>query len=177
MSETARRHKEKAPKRLGFAIIVCSTSRYHDLKARRRVLDESGDLIAEALKRHGHKVTSRTTVPDDENFIKRSVEEALKSKNVDVVITCGGTGISPTDLTIETVEPLLEKKLEGFGEIFRWLGYGEIGSAAVMTRAIAGVVDGKAVFCIPGSPQAVGLCLERLILPEAAHIILHAREK
>jgi len=177
MSETARRHKEKAPKRLGFAIIVCSTSRYRDLKSGKRVLDESGDMIAEALKKHGHKVALRVTVPDDENLIKRNVEEALKSKDVDAVITCGGTGVSPTDVTIETVEPLLEKQLEGFGEIFRWLGYREIGSAAVMTRAIAGVVKGKAVFCIPGSPQAVGLCLEKLILPEVAHVILHARGK
>ena len=177
MSETARRHKEKAPKSLGFAVIICSTSRYRDLRRRKQVLDESGDLIAESLKKHGHRVVSRVTVPDDENIIRSSVEAALKSKSVDAVITCGGTGISPTDVTIETVEPLLEKRLEGFGEIFRWLGYEEIGSAAVVTRAMAGVVSGKAVFCIPGSPQAVGLCLEKLILPEAAHIILHAREK
>jgi len=177
MSATARGHKEKAPKSLGFAIIVCSTSRYRDLEAGKRVSDKSGDLIVEALEKHGHKVTSRVTVPDDRSFIKRSVEEALKSKSVDVVITCGGTGISPSDVTIETVKPLLEKRLEGFGEIFRWLGYGEIGSAAVMTRAVAGVVNGKVVFCVPGSPQAVRLCLEKLILPEAAHIILHAREK
>jgi len=177
MSETTRRHKEKAPKSLGFTIIICSTSRYRDFKAGKRVLDESGDLIAESLKKHGHRVFSRVTVPDDKDFIKRSIEEALKSKDVDAVITCGGTGISPTDVTIETVEPLLEKKLEGFGEISRWLGYGVVGPAAVLTRALAGVVGGKAVFCVPGSPQAVGLCLEKLILPEAAHIILHAREK
>ena len=126
MSETAHRHKDRAPKSLSFAIIVCSTSRYHNLKAGKRVLDESGDLIVKALKKHGHKVTSRVTVPDDKSFIKRSVEEALKSKDVDSVITCGGTGVSPTDVTIETVEPLLEKRLEGFGEIFRWLGYGRL---------------------------------------------------
>jgi len=177
MSETTRRHKEKAPKSLSFAIIICSTSRHRDLRAGKRVSDESGDLIAEALKKHGHKVTSRVTVPDDKGFIRRSVEEALKSRNVDAVITCGGTGISPTDVTIETVKPLLEKRLDGFGEIFRWLGYKEIGSAAIMTRAVAGVIGGKVVFCVPGSSQAVLLCLEKLILHEAAHIILHAREK
>jgi len=177
MSESARRHKEKAPKSLGFAIVVCSTSRYRDLKAGRRVLDESGDLIAEALEKHGHRVASRVMVPDNKSLIRRSVKEALRSRDVDALITCGGTGISPTDVTVETVEPLLEKRLEGFGEIFRWLGYGEIGSAAVVTRAIAGVVRGKVVFCVPGSPQAARLCLEKLILPEAAHIILHAREK
>ncbi|MFB0523317.1 MAG: molybdenum cofactor biosynthesis protein B [Candidatus Bathyarchaeia archaeon] len=177
MSATTRRHKAKASKSIGFAILVCSTSRYQDLKAGKRVADESGDQIAEALKKKGHTVASRAIVPDERRLIKRSLEEALKSKDVDAVVTCGGTGISPTDVTIETVEPLLEKRLEGFGEIFRWLSYREVGSAAVMTRAMAGVVNGKAVFCIPGSPQAVSLCLEKLILPEAAHIILHAREK
>jgi len=80
------------------------------------------------------------------------------------------------DVTIETVKPLLEKELHGFGEIFRWLSYQTIGSAAVMTRAVAGVMEGKGVFCIPGSPQAVKLCLEKLIIPEVGHIIFHARE-
>jgi molybdenum cofactor biosynthesis protein B len=80
-------------------------------------------------------------------------------------------------MTIETITPLLEKQLLGFGEIFRAISYDEIGSAAVMTRALAGVVQGKAVFCIPGSPNAVRLCLEKLILPEIGHIILHARER
>jgi molybdenum cofactor biosynthesis protein B len=103
------------------------------------------------------------------------VRKALQSQKVDAVITCGGTGISPSDVTIETVELLLDKQLSGFGEIFRWLSYDEIGSAAVMTRAMAGVAKGKVVFCLPGSPQAVRLCVERLILPEVGHIILHAR--
>ncbi|MCZ2856621.1 MAG: molybdopterin-binding protein, partial [Candidatus Bathyarchaeota archaeon] len=88
-----------------------------------------------------------------------------------------GTGISPSDVTIETITPLFEKELHGFGEVFRWLSYQAIGSAAVMTRATAGIMQGKAVFCIPGSPQAVRLCLEKLILPEAGHILLHALGK
>jgi len=175
MSETARVHKEQAPKKLGFAVIVVSTSRSRDFEAGKHVVDESGDLIVEALKAHGYSVFMRELVPDDRRLIEVSVKKALRSQKVDAVITCGGTGINPTDVTIETVEPLLEKQLPGFGEIFRSLSYDEIGSAAVMTRAIAGVVMGKAVFCLPGSPQAVKLCLERLILPEAGHIILHAR--
>jgi molybdenum cofactor biosynthesis protein B len=177
LSETARAHKEKAPKRLGFAVIICSTSRYRDLKAGKIVVDESGDLIVKTLQTHGNPIFLRDLIPDDKVMIEESVEKAFRLAEVDVVIICGGTGISSTDVTIETVEPLLEKKLLGFGEIFRWLSYGEIGSAAVMTRAIAGVSKGKAVFCIPGSPQAVRLCLEKLILLEAGHIILHARGK
>jgi len=175
MSEVTRRHKEKAPARLGFAVIICSTSRYQKLMAGESDEDESGDLIAELLKQHGHTVIFRRVIPDDESFIKENFKEALRLQNVDAVILCGGTGISPTDVTIKTVKPLLEKELNGFGEIFRWLSYQAIGSAAVMTRAIAGVVEGKAVFCIPGSPQAVRLCLEKLVLPEVGHIVFHAR--
>jgi molybdenum cofactor biosynthesis protein B len=95
---------------------------------------------------------------------------------VDAAIFCGGTGITSTDITIETVTPFLEKILHGFGEIFRRLSYDEIGSSAVLSRALAGVAKGKAVFCIPGSPNAVRLSLEKLILPETGHIVRHARE-
>ncbi len=177
MSEATRRHKEKAPARLRFAVFVCSTSRYQELVGGREVEDESGDLIDELLKQHGHTITLRRVIPDDRSLIENNTKEALESREIDAVIFCGGTGISPTDVTIETVKPLLQRELHGFGEIFRWLSYQTIGSAAVMTRAVAGVVDGKAVFCFPGSPQAVRLCLEKLILREAGHIILHARGK
>lgn len=176
MSEVTRKHKEKAPTKLGFAVIVCSTSRYQKLMAEEKVEDESGDLIAELLEQHCHTVSFRRIVPDDESLIKKNLKEALRLQNVDAVMLCGGTGISPTDVTIETVKPLLKKELHGFSEIFRWLSYQTIGSAAVMTRAVAGVMEGKSVFCIPGSPQAVKLCLEKLIIPEVGHIIFHARE-
>jgi molybdenum cofactor biosynthesis protein B len=177
MSEVSRKHKEKAPAKLGFAVIICSTSRYEKLKAGEKAADESGDLIAELLRRRGYRVTLRSVVPDDEALIRKELKKALTLQTVDAVILCGGTGISPTDVTVETVEPLLDKELDGFGELFRWLSYQAIGSAALMTRALAGVVEGRAVFCIPGSPQAVRLCLEKLILPEVGHIILHARGK
>jgi len=100
----------------------------------------------------------------------------LRSRKVDAIITCGGTGVGPKDLTIEAVRPLLDKEIRGFGEIFRHLSYEEIGSAAVLTNALAGVAGGKAIFCIPGSPQAASLAVEKLILPEAAHILKHTRE-
>jgi molybdenum cofactor biosynthesis protein B len=142
-----------------------------------KIEDISGDLIAELLKQHGYTLAFRRVVADDESLIKKELSEALRLQNVDAVILCGGTGISPTDVTIETVKPLLDKELHGFGEIFRWLSYQTIGSAAVMTRAVAGVAGGKGVFCIPGSPQAVRLCLEKLILPEVGHIVFHAKER
>ena len=144
----------------------------------KQVDDLSGDLIVKLLEKAGHRVVFRTVVPDDRVLIGRSVGNALGMEDVDAIITCGGTGVSLSDLTIETVRPLLRKTLPGFGEFFRRLSYDEIGSAALLSRALAGVADkGKAVFCIPGSPQAVRLCLERLILPEVGHILKHAREQ
>jgi len=177
MSKTSKMHKEEAPKSLGFAVITVSTSRHQDAEAGKHVVDESGDSIVQALKNHGHTVISRQLIPDNKDMIEKAVRKTLKSPKVDAIITCGGTGINPSDITIETIEPILEKELLGFGEIFRWLSYKEIGSPAVMTRAIAGVARGKAIFCLPGSPQAVKLCLEKLILLETGHIILHARER
>jgi len=178
MSETARRHKAEAPKSLNFAVIVCSSSRYQEVKARKTVEDPSGDLIVETLQKAGHTVVFREIVPDDKVLIGKYVGKALGSEEVDAIILCGGTGISPKDVTIEAVRPMLVKTLPGFGELFRKLSFDEIGSAAVLSRALAGVADqGKAVFCIPGSPQAVRLVLEKLILPEVGHILKHAREK
>ena len=178
MSETSRKHKTEAPTDIGFAVVVCSSSRFQDLEARKPVDDPSGDLIVETLHEAGHIVVFREIVPDDAVLIGEYVGRALGSEKVDAIIVCGGTGISPRDVTIEAVRPMLVKTLPGFGELFRKLSFDEIGSAAVLTRALAGVANqGKAVFCIPGSPQAVRLVLEKLILPEVGHILKHAREK
>lgn len=176
MSESTKRHKAEAPKKLNFAIFVCSTSRYQKQMRGEPLRDESGDLIEHYVKEAGHAVVLRRVIPDDGKRIEESMMEALQRQDVDAVVFCGGTGIAPSDVTIETVTPLLEKVLPGFGELFRLLSYEEIGSAALMSRAIAGVTRGKAFFCIPGSPDAVRLCFEKLILPEAAHIVKHARE-
>lgn len=176
MSKTAAKHKEEAPKSLNFSVMVCSSSRYRRLSRGEPFDDLSGSLIIRTLRENGHKVTLHRVVPDDRVIIQKAVMRALKSRKVDVIITCGGTGIGSKDVTIEAVQPLLEKELQGFGEIFRLLSYEQIGSAAILTRAVAGVSRGKAVFCIPGSPQSVSLSLEKLILPEVGHIIKHARE-
>ena len=178
MSETARKHKTEAPRKLNFAVIVSSSSRYQKLKARKPFTDHSGDLIVELLQNAGHIVVSRQILPDDRVLIGKHVGNAIGSEEVDAIIVCGGTGVSIKDVTIETVRPLLIKTLPGFGELFRKLSFDEIGSTAIMTRALAGITDqGKAVFCIPGSPQAVKLVMTKLILPETGHILKHAREK
>ncbi|MEM2816657.1 MAG: molybdenum cofactor biosynthesis protein B [Candidatus Bathyarchaeia archaeon] len=176
MSESTKRHRAEAPKKLNFAIFVCSTSRYQKQMRGEPSRDESGDLIEKYVKTAGHAVVLRRVIPDDKQIIEKSMMEALQRKDVDVTVFCGGTGIASSDVTIETVTPLLEKILPGFGELFRFLSYKEVDSAAVMSRAVAGVTKGKVFFCIPGSPDAVRLCFEKLILPEAAHIVKHARE-
>jgi molybdenum cofactor biosynthesis protein B len=109
-------------------------------------------------------------------LIKEGIRQALTYSDLDAIVFCGGTGIAPSDVTIETVSSFLEKILPGFGEVFRSFSFDRIGSSTILSRAIAGVASGKVFFCIPGSPDAVRLCLEKLILPEAGHIVKHARE-
>lgn len=178
MSESSNEHKSKAPKKLNFYVIISSSSRYEKFKNREMFTDPSGDLIVELIKNAGHEVTSKEILPDDRVLLGKHVGNAIGSENVDAIIVSGGTGVSITDVTIETLRPMMIKTLPGFGEIFRKLSYDEIGSAAIMTRALAGVSDqGKVIFCIPGSLQAVNLVMTKLILPETGHIVKHAREK
>ncbi len=176
MSESTRQHKVSAPKQLNFAVFVCSTSRYKHVQKGEKISDVSGELIETLLKNAGHMIRFKRIIADDKQMIEEAVKSVLNSAELDAAVFCGGTGIAPKDVTIETVSPFFEKTLPGFGEIFRRLSYDEMGSAAVMSRAVAGVAKGKALFCIPGSPDAVRVSVERLILPEASHIVRHARE-
>ena len=177
MSETVTKHKAEAPRSLNFAVITCSTSRYREFAEAGRLNDPSGDLIVEALRRNGHRVTMRRIVTDNRSEIQHLVMRALKSRKTDAIVTTGGTGLAQKDVTIEAVKPLLEKEVPGFGELFRATSYQKIGSAAILTRAVAGVAKGKAIFCLPGSPQSVTLALQELIIPETPHIIKHTREE
>jgi molybdenum cofactor biosynthesis protein B len=176
MSETSARHKIEAPKTLRFEIITVSSSRYKQLQEGKSASDKSGDLIESLLKKAGHSIAFRKTIPDSKRMIEDAMRDSLDSPNIDALIFCGGTGISSSDTTIEAVSPFLEKTLPGFGETLRRLSFDEIGSAAILTRAIAGVARGKAFFCIPGSPQAARLCVEKLISTEVGHVVKHARE-
>lgn len=169
-------HKRDAPKRLGFAVIICSSSRYSLRKEGKGVTDPSGDKAVSLIKGSGHEITIREILPDELAAIRRFSMEMLNHKDVDCVIFIGGTGISLDDNTIEAVEPLLDKRLPGFGELLRGLSYWKIGSSAIMTRALAGIANGKAVFCLPGSPEAVEAAIKELILPEVGHIIKLARK-
>jgi len=177
VSESTKKHKATAPKQLNFAVFVCSTSRYQQMQKNAMIEpDVSGDLIESLVKNAGQKVLFKKIIADDKTQIQDAAVDVLGSAVVDVAIFCGGTGIAPTDITIETVQPFLEKTLPGFGEIFRRISYDKVGSAVVLSRAVAGVAKGKALFCIPGSPNAVRVAVEMLILPETSHIVKHARE-
>lgn len=134
--------------------------------------DKSGKLIEDLLQKEGHQVIERKVIVDEQKEIEEALKEACNNEEIDAVLTNGGTGISYRDVTIETVEKLLDKEIPGFGEIFRVLSYEEdIGSAAIMSRAIAGVSNHTAILSMPGSSGAVKLAMNKLILPELSHIV------
>lgn len=177
MSETSKIHKAKAPVTLNFGIYICSTSRHKLIeKGEKSVSDVSGETLEALVKNAGHKVLFKKIISDEKSLIAEAAKQALSMADLDVAIFSGGTGITPTDITIETVSPFFEKTLPGFGEFFRRISFDKVGSSAVLSRAVAGVAKGKAIFCIPGSPDAVRTAAELLILPESPHIIKHVRE-
>ncbi|HEX5066351.1 MAG TPA: MogA/MoaB family molybdenum cofactor biosynthesis protein, partial [Myxococcota bacterium] len=141
---------------------------------RTRETDTGGALAADLLAGAGHPVPVREIVKDDRSEIAAALRSALARDDVGAVVLTGGTGISPRDVTPEAVAPLLERVLPGFGELFRALSYAEIGSAALLSRALAGVASGKPVFVLPGSRAGVRLALEKLILPELGHLAAEA---
>lgn len=176
MSETTKSHKDHAPRRVNFAVFICSTSRYEAMQRGEATTDVSGDTLEALLKDGGHSVLFRRIVSDDQDMIQHAVHSVLDNPALEAAIFCGGTGITKRDVTIETVSQFFEKTLPGFGEFFRRLSFDKMGSGAITSRAAAGVAKGKALFCIPGSPDAVRTAVELLISPESGHIVKHARE-
>ena len=139
--------------------------------------DRSGDLLAKELDAAGHLVTQRDILPDEPEQVRVWLAETAARDDVDLILLNGGTGISRRDRTFEAVSSLLERTLPGFGELFRLLSFEEIGAAAMASRAVAGTMGDKLVFCTPGSPAAVKLALTRLILPEAGHLVGELRKE
>ena len=133
--------------------------------------DAAGRLIEERLREAGHGVVERQILPDDPDKVRAWVLRAIDRPDVDAVILAGGTGLSPRDHTPEAVEPILEKVLPGFGELFRAFSFEEIGAAAMLSRALAGTVRETALFVLPGSTGAVRLAMDRLIVPELSHLV------
>lgn len=166
-------HRTQAPKHLSVAVLVISDAR---AKAMREGRDEdiSGKLIEQKLKAAGH-ATTRLIVPDEAEQIKAAIKKIIADPKIDAVVTAGGTGITARDVTIETLGSMFEKELPGFGEILRRIGYEKVGGPALLTRATAGLIKRKPVFCLPGAPNAVEVAME-LVLPELGHVVKHARE-
>ncbi|QLE58820.1 molybdenum cofactor biosynthesis protein B [Nostoc sp. TCL26-01] len=138
--------------------------------------DKSGHLIQELLLGSRHIVGAYKIIPDEPAQIQAEIESFGQSVNVDVIIFNGGTGIAPRDTTYDAIEKLLEKSLPGFGELFRFLSYQEIGSRAIASRAVAGIYQNKLIFSLPGSSNAVRLGMEKLILPEITHLVSQMRK-
>ena len=162
-SHSAKEHKSHAPAQVATYVVTCSDSRSS-------AADESGRAIQDALRAAGHPLAGYRVVRDEPDEIREAVVEA-KAAGARALILNGGTGIGRRDSTVEVLERLFEKTLPGFGELFRSLSFQEIGSAAMMSRAVAGTYQGMMIFALPGSPQAVQLALDRLILPELGHTI------
>lgn len=162
-------HRSEAPASVRCFVLTISDTRTAET-------DKSGDAIAALLTGAGHTVTARKIVKDDARAIRDAVSYAAKSGSNDAVITTGGTGISARDVTPDAIAALFERSLDGFGELFRALSYEQIGSAALMSRATAGIIARTAVFVLPGSENAVRLAMEKLILPEVGHIVRELRK-
>lgn len=160
----AHEHKAQAKKSIGCMVVTCSDTRTEEN-------DASGRAIRDLLDREGHAVRLYRIVKDDPGLIRRAIEEGTATPAVEAILINGGTGLTKRDATFETIDGLLEKRLDGFGELFRFLSYQEIGSAAILSRATAGACKGRLIVSMPGSENAVRLAMERLILPELTHIV------
>ena len=165
MSQTE--HKARAPLSVRCFVVTVSDTRTE-------ATDTSGRVIAELLTAAGHAVTGRAIVKDDADLIRGLLERQLAAVGVQAIIATGGTGITSRDSTYEVVTTLLQKRLDGFGELFRMLSFNEIGPAAMMSRACAGLVAGRIVVSLPGSEGAVRLAMERLLIPELGHLVQQA---
>ena len=169
MSESVHKHRESAPEHVRLAVLTISDTRTPEN-------DTGGDTIEELMRGAGHEIVERRIVRDDAARIRTEIVNLLARPDADAVITTGGTGISARDTTYEVVDRMIEKKLDGFGEIFRALSYEEIGAAAILSRAVAGTVGAKLVACLPGSRNAVRLAVEKLLVPEISHIVFELRK-
>jgi len=168
LANSVAEHKKKSAENANVAVITLSNSRSLET-------DTSGDVIQQLLEEKGHTVLVRRLIPDNRNVLRATLRELAREKKVHAIITTGGTGLAPTDVTIEAVHGMLDKELPGFNSLFMLLSYPQVKSAAMMSRALAGTIKGIIIFCLPGSPRACKLAMESLILPELGHILMLLR--
>jgi molybdenum cofactor biosynthesis protein B len=168
-------HKHKAPKKTNLALVVVSTSRFNEIKSGNASTDKTIPKVRRFLKNDPSiSLVYTEIIPDSEEHINNILIKLMKDEKVDSILFSGGTGLTPKDITYETLEPRLEKKFDGFGELFRYLSFNEIGPSAMLSRATAGILRSrkrnKSLFLLPGSPNAVILALKNIIIPELGHI-------
>lgn len=163
---TTKKHKENTQTAKAAIITLSDTRTMNE--------DDSGKLISSLLSEKGHTIVDHVVIPDNKDTLISKVN--LFSEIADIIITNGGTGISRKDITVEALKPLFLKEITSFNPLFAKLSYEDIGSSALMSRAIAGIIGKTAVFSIPGSPKAVELAMKKLILPEIGHVIKHLGE-
>jgi molybdenum cofactor biosynthesis protein B len=166
-SRAAAEHKQHAPATVRCFVLTVSDTRTE-------ATDSSGRTIVQLLTSAGHQIAGTAIVKDDAALVRSTIEQQLTA-DLDVIISTGGTGITSRDTTFEAVDGLLQKRLDGFGELFRMLSYEQIGAAAMMSRATAGLAAGRVIVALPGSEAAVRLAVEKLLLPELGHMVQQAR--
>ncbi len=169
MNPTTESHRKKAPQSVRCVVVTVSDTRTP-------ATDRGGALIEEMLTSAGHKIVHREIVPDEPVQIRALLESYNDPAQVEAILITGGTGIASRDQTFETVQEMLTKVLPGYGELFRMLSFEEIGAAAMLSRAIGGVMGSTVMLSMPGSPAAVRLAMEKLILPELGHLVHESRK-
>lgn len=168
MSQTSAEHRATSPQAVSCAVVTVSDTRTLDT-------DTGGRTIIDLLAAAGHRTVERKIIRDDPEQMRPLLVELAGRTDVDVVLLTGGTGLGSRDQTFETVAALLTKPLPGYGELFRMLSYQEIGAAAMLSRAVGGLLDRTVVLTMPGSPAGVRLAMEKLIVPELGHLVREAR--
>ena len=168
MNQIPQKHRGESPRVVRCAAITVSDTRTLDT-------DTGGQTLVDRLTETGHEVLAREIIPDDPAAMRELLAKLLNREDVDVILLTGGTGVGSRDQTFETIQALLDKPLPGYGELFRMLSYQEIGPAAMLSRATGGLIGRTVLLTMPGSPAAVELALDKLILPELGHLVREAR--
>jgi len=164
-------HHQHKYENIKFSVIIVSDTRYQQLKAKKRVEDLTTPLIKKLLTENNYILQNQYIIPNEKTEITQLLLFIIEANDSDFILFSGGTGIGPKDITIETLQPLLEKEMPGFGELFRHFSYEEIGPGAMLSRATAGIIEKKIIFILPGNPNAVETALKKLILPEVDHLL------
>lgn len=163
-------HRAAAPDSVRCAVLTISDTRLEDT-------DTSGGVIRDTLRLTGHKVADYQIVPDEPSVIQHVLAAWISNQDIQVILTNGGTGISARDTTYDAIAGLLEKRIDGFGELFRMLSWQEVGSAAMLSRAVAGVAGNTLIMAMPGSTNAVRLAMSKLIVPELGHLVFEINKQ